>query len=40
MNGNISREQFGHDWNKDPAPHSPLREKMGRPQKRWATLLD
>lgn len=40
MNGNISRTQFGHDWRADPAPHSPLREAAGRPQKRWATLLD
>lgn len=39
---NVSKEQFGggHDWHKDPAPHSILREEMGRPQKRWATLLD
>ncbi len=35
LNGN----QFP-DWNKDPAPHSVLRETLGRPQKRWATLLD
>ena len=35
----LSQEQF-HDWSKDPAPHSPLREAAGRPQKRWATLLD
>ena len=35
----LSSDQF-HDWRKDPAPHSVLREEMGRPQKRWATLLD
>jgi hypothetical protein len=35
----LSPDQF-HDWKKDPAPHSELREMAGRPQKRWATLLD
>ena len=35
----LSQEQF-HDWHKDPAPHSALRETAGRPQKRWATLED
>lgn len=35
----LSSDQF-HDWSKDPAPHSPLREAAGRPQKRWATLED
>jgi hypothetical protein len=38
-NDHLSDSQF-HDWKKDPAPHSPLREAAGRPQKRWATLLD
>lgn len=28
-----------HDWAKDPAPHSELREMAGRPQRRWATLF-
>lgn len=38
---NMNETQFGgHDWHKDPAPHSELREMAGRPQKRWATLLD
>jgi hypothetical protein len=36
----LNEHQFGHDWHKDPAPHSPLREAAGRPQKRWATLDD
>jgi hypothetical protein len=36
---NLNQSQF-HDWRADPAPHSPLREAAGRPQKRWATLLD
>lgn len=35
----LSEGQF-HDWHSDPAPHSPLREAAGRPQKRWATLDD
>lgn len=35
----LNGDQF-HDWRKDPAPHSELREAAGRPQKRWATLLD
>jgi hypothetical protein len=36
----VNSDQFGHDWRKDPAPHSELREAAGRPQKRWATLFD
>jgi hypothetical protein len=36
----LNNDQFGHDWHADPPPHSPLREAAGRPQKRWATLLD
>jgi hypothetical protein len=36
----VNENQFGHDWHRDPPPHSELRELAGRPQKRWATLFD
>jgi hypothetical protein len=39
MPAHLSGDQF-HDWGKDPAPHSILREEMGRAQRRRATLFD
>lgn len=38
----LQEDQFRgvHNWRKDAAPHSVLREEMGRPQKRLSTLFD
>jgi hypothetical protein len=35
----LKENQPGHNWRKDAAPHSELREMAGRPQKRLDTLF-